>query len=86
MISFEVAGSEIIVRFTLGYPVSAFGLTGRVNAGTQLAATLLREHLDERLAKSVRRARELAYAEGWKDAKAKRARTEFFSGVLDGAS
>ena len=52
------------------------------DAGTPWAASLLRSALDEALSEQIRSARLLAYADGWRDAKAKRKRETWFAGWL----
>jgi hypothetical protein len=52
------------------------------NAGAEWAARLLHADLRERLSQRMRQIRQEAYAQGWKDAKAKRRKETWFSGEL----
>lgn len=46
-------------------------------------AALLVRYLRKRLDNAIRAARREAYEQGWKDAKAKRRKTDWFRGTLD---
>lgn len=50
--------------------------------GTEWYSELLRKQLDERLWASLKKIREDAYNDGWKDAKAKKMRQTWFSGLF----
>lgn len=52
------------------------------NCGTEWYTELLRKQLDERLRASLQKIREDAYNDGWKDAKAKKMRRTWFSGLF----
>ena len=54
----------------------------RFDAGVAWAARLLANALRDHIDKAVERARRDSYAEGYKDGRAKRGRTQWFSTVL----
>lgn len=81
MIAITRDGTKLRVEITGGNEVggSMFGLTWE--AGTEWAARLLVWHLGARLSDQLTAIRQEAYANGWKDAKAKKgAKRVWFSG------
>lgn len=52
-------------------------------AGSEAYAGLIRSEIQRNLERRLERIRREAYAQGWKDAKAKRAKKTLFSGQLD---
>jgi hypothetical protein len=60
-----------------------FTLSMHVPGESPIFARLLAADMNERFEKAVRLAREQAYASGWKDAKAKSAKRDYFTGWLD---
>lgn len=73
-------GSEVCISLHVVMAGPTF--TWRWNAGTEWAATLLLRAIREQLGDGMTEARAEAYAEGWRDAKAKRAKQQWFSGRL----
>lgn len=65
---------------SLDCPAGTFDAT--FDALTPWAASLLREALQEKFSDRVKTARRDAYAQGWRDAKAKRKRETWFAGWL----
>lgn len=62
------------------YPGNSFNLYW--DAGSEWAAGLLTDAMRAQLEGAVRSARMAAYADGYKDAKAKRAKNQWFSGRI----
>lgn len=66
--------------FIPNYDSRRFGFT--FHCGGDVYAGLLTEHLRKRLGNLVEEARREAYEQGWKDAKAKRSKSDWFSRTL----
>lgn len=54
------------------------------NIGSDFAATAVRERIDNAMRDRIKAIRRAAYAEGWADAKAKRAKKKNFYGCING--
>jgi hypothetical protein len=70
-------GDKVLVR--VGEPISGETYHFSFNAGSSWAARLLSFAIDKALGEVIREARAKAYADGWRDAKAKRAKQVHFS-------
>lgn len=80
MITIFARDTEVIVQVqaeALGDERFVF----RFNAGVGWAARLLAGSLSRSMYERLTAIREAAYADGWKDAKAKRARRDWFGGT-----
>lgn len=73
-------GSEVCISLHVVMAGPTF--TWRWSAGSEWAATLLLDAIRKQLASEMLAIREQAYKEGWRDAKAKRAKQSWFSGRL----
>lgn len=72
------SGSQVqIVIEDLIYGFGAFTFTA--DAGSEWTASLLVSRILDRLDQNMTSVRENAYRQGWKDAKAKRAKSKWFS-------
>jgi hypothetical protein len=77
-------GRRITVRAIPQYPLSNTTFDFTLDVNDEWAATLLMWNLREKLGAELRRAREVAYNKGWKDAKGKQVPKEtWFSPVWE---
>jgi hypothetical protein len=70
-------GTRVVLRVRLDVVNETFEWS--YDARTEWAATLLRNALSDALSKRMSQAREEAYEDGWKHAKAKKAKETWFS-------
>lgn len=75
-------GVEALLTLKYKYPLCNWAITLRHNFGTEFNAILAIENLQESYKAQIRRAKEDAYNDGWKDAKAKRMKCTYFNGSL----
>lgn len=82
MLKIHTSDEKVVTTISGQYPVSDWGYTFTFNAGSKDYAAMLSHNLRDHLEKSLRTIREHAYNDGWKDAKAKRGKKTWFSGLL----
>jgi hypothetical protein len=73
-------GTQVVVKLPT---VLDKHYTFRIDQPHDTAAELLARDMDRRLEDAIRLAREKSYAQGWADAKAKRARATYFGNWLE---
>jgi hypothetical protein len=73
-------GSTVTIKATAWAANTTFSLV--YQAGAEWAARLLARELGRCASERMRQARQEAYTQGWKDAKAKRRKETWFSGEL----
>jgi len=85
MIRFEVSGSNVRITMTGPYPVqdTTFHFEGSTPA--PWVAKMLWRLLDTAIRERLHKIREVAYNNGWKDAKAKSAKQNYFDYGWDDA-
>lgn len=80
MLTLTIQGTAVIARITVASLGVSFDLT--FHAPNEWSARLLLNAMRAQAQSAMSAIRQEAYAEGWKDAKAKRAKTTWFSGRL----
>lgn len=80
MIQFTIDGKDLLVRIESELPPKENVYLLRWNTADACYANLLGDHLRSKLNNKLRAIREEAYEQGWKDAKAKRKKKDWFSG------
>lgn len=70
---------EVVLKVETGLEPKANVFLFKWNCNDECYATLLRDHMHERLNRKLAAIREEAYLQGWKDAKAKTAKKTWFS-------
>lgn len=80
LLNLERSGSDVRVTAKSWTAGTTFFLV--YNAGCEWAARLLLSDLDQALCNRMEKIRREAYAQGWKDAKARRRKETWFSGEL----
>lgn len=76
MISFDVDDTTVTITVKAPYPLDGTTFVFRWNAATVWAAKLLEHALEQAMHRALEQARREAYAQGWKDAKAKKGAKE----------
>jgi hypothetical protein len=64
-------------------PAKGYEFTLSVNLSDEVYARLLRDEFNRRIENALKDAREKSYNAGWRQAKAKEARSDWFSGYLE---
>lgn len=82
MISIERIGKTVKIRVDSGLPVALPAYPFSFDESDENNAELLKRHMVATFAQTMQEARKLSYEAGWKDAKAKRSRSDWFSGWL----
>lgn len=76
MIEITRDGTDVVLTAVSGYPNHGTKFSGRFSTGAAWVCALLWQHLHGRMQDELRRIRQEAYTQGWKDAKAKKAGKE----------
>lgn len=81
MIEFKRDGTKVKIWTDCGVSDRSVFVT-EIECGSEIYAILLRQKFADRLASRLEQIRHEAYTQGWKDAKAKDAKKEWFPGNL----
>jgi hypothetical protein len=82
MIKIFADGNKVIVQTEYKYPGNGYYTNFDVDAGNKLDAQLRAENLNDHLAQSIQRIRKEEYNRGWKDAKSKKKKEDWFSSTF----
>lgn len=80
MINFSRKDSAVTVEVEANVGVAARFFHFTMNLSNEVYAYMLRENFQTKMTKALQDIRREAYEQGWKDAKAKIARRDWFSG------
>ena len=79
MIGFSQKESEVIISFSASYPISNNFFQAKLKCEHEWIAKLLANNLQKSLESALEKIRREEYLKGWKDAKAKRKKEDWFS-------
>lgn len=83
MIEIKRDGGRVVLHFDLAIPTyDVRSVPMSYNCGGEVYAGLLTQAMRDALGNTVAAARRAAYEQGWKDAKGKRAKEDWFPRVL----
>lgn len=80
MMNFSRKGTEVTAEIEANVGVEKRFFTFTINLSDDVYAYMLRENFQTKMSRALQTIREEAYEQGWKAAKAKRARATWFSG------
>jgi len=82
MIKIFADGEKVIIQASYKYPGNGYLSNFEINVGSELNAKFREHNLNEHLEETIHRIRKEEYNRGWKDAKSKKRKEDWFSSTF----